>query len=376
MSALKTASAVLAKRSTLWIITVPLVLGAVLVALLGTPLVVGLYTFFCVNVMLVLGLQMFMGNSGILNWTFVGFMGIGAYAASIMSVTPLMKHMGVPNMYPALVKIQLPIPVSLLLGGLVAAAIAAVIAWPLMRLSDAVGVITLFATLIVMHVVMTQWDNVTNGPRTFFGLQSYTTIWVALIGALVTVFLAYFFRESSLGLKLRASRDDRFAAMAIGVNVVQVRYFSYILSAFIGGVGGGVWAYYITSFSPKSFYIAEAFLLLTMLVIGGAGSVSGAFVGTAGITVMHELLRQAENTISNSIVEVYGLTELAMAVLLVVVLIWKPGGVIGGRELTWPLFGKKKRRADGFERPVDMEPLAADEAGLSPDAPADAPWRG
>ncbi len=133
---------------------------------------VGIYTYFCVTLMLVLGLQMFMGNSGILNWTYVGFVGIGAYAASILSTAPLVKQMGVPNMYPALVKLQMPVLPAVLVGGLVAAAIAAVIAWPLMRLSDAVGVITLFATLIVIHVIMTQWDNVTNGPRTFFGVPA------------------------------------------------------------------------------------------------------------------------------------------------------------------------------------------------------------
>lgn len=343
MSLPQQASAWLMKRSTLWIIIAPLALGAVLIAAFGTPLLIGLYTFFCVSVMLVLGLQMFMGNSGILAWTYVGFMGIGAYAASIMSVDPNMKRLGVPNMYPALVEIHLPIPAALILGGVVAAAIAAIIAWPLMRLSDAVGVITLFATLIVIHVVMTQWDNVTNGPRTFFGIQHYTTIWVALLGAIIVVLLAHVFRESSLGLRLRASRDDRFAAMAIGVNVVQVRYFSFVLSAFVGGLSGGVWAHYITSFSPKSFYIGEAFLLLTMLVIGGTGSISGAVAGTAIVTAMHELLRQLENTISNTWVQVFGLTELSMAVLLVIVLIWRPGGIVGGRELTWPLFGRKRR---------------------------------
>ena len=117
MSALSNVPTWLMKRSTLWILIVPLIAGAVLAAQFGTPLIVGLYTFFCVNVMLVLGLQMFMGNSGILAWTYVGFMGIGAFAASIMSVEPMMKRLGVPNMYPALVEIHLPIPAALILGG-------------------------------------------------------------------------------------------------------------------------------------------------------------------------------------------------------------------------------------------------------------------
>jgi branched-chain amino acid transport system permease protein len=334
------------QRSTLWILIPPVVLLGVVLNFVASPLVISIYTFFCINLILVLGLQMFMGNSGVLAWTHVGFVGIGAFAASIMSVAPSIKHMGVTNMYPALVAIQLPVLPSLLIGGMVAAAIAALMAWPLMRLSDAVGVITLFATLIVMHVIMNQWDNVTNGPRTFFGVQPYTTLWVALIGAVLALLGAHFFRESSLGLRLRASRDDRHAAAAVGVSVVQVRYFSYVISAFVAGIGGGLWAHFITSFSPKSFYIAEAFLLLTMLVIGGQGSISGAVAGTAIVTVLRELLRQVEGSLGSSGVlriETYGLTEIVMAILMVVILIWRPGGIVGGQELTWPLFKRKAK---------------------------------
>lgn len=332
-------------RSTLIAIIVLLVLGGVAVVALGTPVLVDIYTYFCINLILVLGLQLFMGNSGILNWTYMGFVGIGAYAASILSTAPQLKSMGVPNMYPALVQLHMPVVPALIGGALVAAVIAAVIAWPLMRLSNAVGVITLFATLIVIHVIMTQWDNVTNGPRTFFGIQQFTTIWIALGAAVLALIAAHLFRESSLGLRLRASRDDRFAAMAIGVNVVAVRYFSFVISAFVGGLAGGLWAHYITSFSPKSFYITEIFVLITMLVAGGAGSISGATMGTLLVTVMREMLRQVEGYLNNSGVisfQVYGLTEIAVAILLIIILIWRPDGIVGGREIVLPFLRKKR----------------------------------
>jgi branched-chain amino acid transport system permease protein len=343
MSAPNRFSAWMERGSTLLLMIVPLVLIGIAVNTIGTPLVINIYTFLCVNLVLVLGLQMFMGNSGILAWTYVGFVGIGAFAASILSTDPSLKAMGVPNMYPFLVKLQLPVIPSLIVGGLVAAAVAAVIAWPLMRLSNAVGVIVLFATLIVIHVVMNQWDNVTNGPRTFFGVQQYTTLWVALAAAVLAILGAHFFRESALGLRLRASRDDRFAAAAIGVSVVKTRYLSFVLSAFVGGVGGGVWAHFITSFSPKSFYISEAFLLLTMLVIGGQGSISGAVLGTTMVTLLREGLRQVETSLGSSglVGDVFGLTEVALAILLVAILIWRPEGIVGGQELKWPLWKRK-----------------------------------
>jgi len=344
MSSKRTILDAFSDRSTIVTLVVALVVGAFLVTAFASQVFIDVYAYFCISVILVLGLQMFMGNSGILNWTYVGFVGIGAFAASIGSTPSAVKAMGVPNMYPALVDIQMPILPALLVGGLVAAAIAALIAWPLMRLSDAVGVITLFATLIVIHVVMTQWDNVTNGPRTFFGVPFYTTLWIAVIAACVTIVVAHMFRESSLGLRLRASRDDRHAAKSIGINVVAVRYFSFVASAFVAGIGGGLWAHYITSFSPKSFYITEAFLLVTMLVVGGAGSISGAVSGTAIVTVMRELLRQLEGWLNNSGVikfDVYGLTEVAVAVLLIIILIWRPEGIIGGREIRLPFLHKK-----------------------------------
>ncbi|MDZ4065164.1 MAG: branched-chain amino acid ABC transporter permease [Coriobacteriia bacterium] len=331
-------------RSTMIVLIAALIAGAFVITAVAPRVFADVYTYFCVSVMMVLGLQMFMGNSGILNWTYVGFVGIGAFVASIMSTPSSVKAMGVPNMYPALVDLQMPILPALFVGALVAAAIAAVIAWPLMRLSDAVGVITLFATLIVIHVIMTQWDNVTNGPRTFFGVPLFTTLPIAVTGACLTLVVAHVFRESGLGLRLRASRDDRHAAKAIGINVVAVRYFSFVSSSFVAGLAGGLWAHYITSFSPKSFYITEAFVLLTMLVVGGSGSISGAVTGTAIVSVMRELLRQLEGYLNNSGVisfEVYGLTELAVAILLVIILIWRPEGIIGGREIRLPFLSKK-----------------------------------
>jgi len=87
------------------------------------------------------------------------------------------------------------------------------------------------------------------------------------------------------------------------------------------------------------------FILLSMVVIGGSGSISGAVMGTTFVTVAREGLRQVEGTINNAHVlsfEVYGLTEAVMAVLMVVVLIWRPGGVVGGQELRWPLFRRNK----------------------------------
>ncbi|MBN2848336.1 MAG: branched-chain amino acid ABC transporter permease [Coriobacteriia bacterium] len=349
MSLMQKNTAFLQRNSTLPLLMVPIIVAGVLVSLFGSGLLVDLFTFFCVSLCLALGAQMIIGNGGVLSWTHVGFVGIGAYVTGILTTPASVKAMGVPNMYPFLVDMNLPVLPAILVGGVVAAAIAGIIGYPLMRLNDFASVITLFATLVVIHVVMTQWDNVTNGPRTFFGLPNWTTLTIALVAAMLAILLAYWFRESGLGLRLRATRDDRYAAAAIGINMINVRYMGFVLSALVGGLAGGLWALYITSFSPKAFYMAEMFMLLSMLVIGGAGSVSGATVGAIAVTVARELLRQTEATINNAHVlsfEVYGLAQLVMAVLMVVVLIWRPGGIIGGQELRLPRLGKKNGPAE------------------------------
>src|SRR5690606_2472010 len=114
---------------------------------------------------------------------------------------------------PFLIDLHMPFPVALVAGALVAMIVAAAIAWPLMRLSDAAGAITQFALLIVINVMLSQWSQVTNGPRTFtLGGTRLTTLWVALVVAVLVIIAVYYFKESSLGLKLRATRDDRYAA--------------------------------------------------------------------------------------------------------------------------------------------------------------------
>jgi branched-chain amino acid transport system permease protein len=109
MSAPSRTPAWMERGSTLLLMIVPLALAGIIINTVGSPLVINIYTFLCVNLVLVLGLQMFMGNSGILAWTYVGFVGIGAFAASILSTDPSLKSMGVPNMYPFLVQLQLPV---------------------------------------------------------------------------------------------------------------------------------------------------------------------------------------------------------------------------------------------------------------------------
>lgn len=327
------------EHNTLPILIIPLLLIALITDVFGTTLFERIVITMFINLTLVLGLQIFMGNGGILNFAHIGFMGIGAYASVLFSMTPQAKSIGLPDLYPFLNPIHLPFWLSLLIGAGIAAIIAAIISFPLMRLSDAAAVITTFALLVIIHVVLVHWDNVTNGPQTLFGVDRYTFLWTSAVWGVAFVILAYFFKESSLGLKLRASRDDEYAAATSGINIVNVRWVAFTLSAFMAAIGGGLWAHFITSFSPKAFYLTETFVILAMLVVGGPGGVSGAVIGTVVITAVREGLRFIENAInigqlmSNTLV---GFSEVFLAIALVLILILRPSGILGSREIRWP----------------------------------------
>ena len=116
-----------------------------------------------------------------------------------------------------------------------------------------------------------------------------------------------------------------------------MRWLALVLSAFIAGLGGGLFAHFITSFTPKAFFLTETFVILAMLVIGGPATVSGAVIGTLLVTVIYQSLRWVENTLNIHQVfsgNVAGLTDTGLALILIAVLILRPGGFLERRELS------------------------------------------
>jgi branched-chain amino acid transport system permease protein len=247
-----------------------------------------------------------------------------------------MKGMSLPDLYPILAGIELSPYIAILIGGLVAAAVAAVVSYPLMRLSDAAAVITSFALLVVLHTVLTHWSEMTNGPRTLFGLPRATDLNMAAGAATVAVVAAVAFKESRTGLLLRSSRDDEVAAAAMGAHIPRLRWQAFILSALFAGIGGALWGHFITSFSPKAFFLKETFVILGMLVIGGANTVTGAVFGAIIVTVAFESLRALESGINQAKIfteQVVGLTEIVLALAMIAVLSLRPGGLFATHEI-------------------------------------------
>ena len=304
--------------------------------MLGIRLYDRIATNLLISLVLVVGLQTFMGNSGLLSFAHIGFMGFGAYTSAVLTIPAQMKGMALPDLYDFLKVVEVSPFLAMLAAGVVAALVAAVVAYPLMRLSDAAAVITSFALLVVLYTVMNNWSAITNGPRTLFGLPKTTDMPLAAIIAAIVIVVALLFKESRTGKLLRASREDEVAAAALGADIPHLRWRAFILAAFIAGIGGALWGHFITSFAPKAFYLKETFLIVTMLVIGGANTVTGAVAGTVLITFAYEGLRGTEGALNATAIgagQVVGLTEIVLALAMIAVMIVKPGGLFPNREI-------------------------------------------
>jgi branched-chain amino acid transport system permease protein len=304
---------------------------------------------FLVNLVAVLGIQTFMGNSGIVTFGHVAFVGIGAYAGALLTMDPATKRLPplIPDAPELILDAHVSFPVATLVAVVVAAAVALSVGPIFARLSGAAGAIASLSFLVVVRTVLGNWSDVTRGPKTFFGVPPLTTIWWALGWAVVAIVVARAFRESSLGLRLRATASDELAGRAVGVDVLRARTVAWVLGAAIAAVSGVLYAHLILAFGPGQFFLELTFLLIVMTMVGGP-TVSGAVLGAAAISVVTEVLRRGESGFSVGPVHVQqalGLTTVVLSALIMVIVAVRPTGLLGRWELEeWVVRGARAWR--------------------------------
>ncbi len=332
-----------------WPVAIPalLILAAVLLFSVGSESVQRDGVFMLMNMLAVIGLWVFVGNSGIISFGHVAFLGVGAYTSAILTTEPQLKQLLIKGMPAFLADAHMSTLAGVLVAAAVAALLAAVLAVPLMRLSGLSAGIATLAVLIIVNVVLGQWRSVTNGLQTFSGIPADATLWSTLPLVLVALLVAYLFRQSRTGLHLRASREDEQAAQSIGIGVLRERTLAFVVSAAIVGAAGAVYAHYLGAITPTVFYFQATFLILTMLVVGGTKSLGGAVVGTLVVTVLRQGLGEVEDTAAS----LQGLTNVALALFLIGILIVRPKGIMGAREFR--LRARRGRRS--------AEPAPADD---------------
>jgi branched-chain amino acid transport system permease protein len=303
-------------------------------AYLHSILILGL-----INLLFVVGLYSFAGTSGVFSFGHIGFAAIGAYSAGIFAIPVDTKRELFGSMPPGLLHLHQGAIVSTIIGGCVAAAAGAITSIPLMRLAGLAASLATFALLIIVHVVGQNLNQVTNGQSGMAGVPVTTTAVTVLVWCVIAMVAVYLFQESRWGLRLRASREDEVAARACGVGVFNERRLAWILSAFFVGVGGALYGQFLGTFNADAFYLTISFMVIAMLVVGGRNSLAGAVIGTGFISIVSEGLRRVE--VGPHIGPLHipsrpGLEAVGLGVIMVAVLVLRPSGLTGGREISWP----------------------------------------
>jgi len=304
----------------------------------GTPTDKRVALTFLINLVAVIGFQVFMGNSGVPTFGHVGFIALGAYTAAVLT-TPTERKTApslIPDAPSFLLNAEFGFIPSLLFGVLIAVLVAAVAGLVIVRLRGGSAAIATLALLLIIRTVIGNWEEITRGPKTWSGIPEFTTVWVALLVAVGAIFIARFFRESGVGLRLRATRTDELASSAVGVDISRARYASWVLSAGIAGAAGVLWAHYFLSLAPQDFFFTLTFLYIVMVIIGGP-SVSGAVAGAGAITLVTEFVRRSETGGIHlgplDFDQVFGLTPVVLGLLVLLTVIKRPEGILGRWEL-------------------------------------------
>lgn len=242
---------------------------------------------------LALGLNVVPGFNGLLDLGYVGFYGIGAYTAGLLTI-----HFGL--------SFWVIVPLAFMNGALWGVLLGA----PTLRLTgDYFAIVTFgFSELVVLFLTNEIWLtrgplglpgiepvavdlSLLGGPRwEFVGSVPYYYLAMALV--LITVFVMYRIQDSRLGRAWFAIRDDEVAAVSCGINLLTYKVFAFAISAAFGAVGGSFFARWVTFLSPDMFKFWESFLVLCMIVLGGMGNIWGVMLGAAVLVSLSEVLRE------------------------------------------------------------------------------------
>jgi branched-chain amino acid transport system permease protein len=315
-----------------------LILGT---ALLGLEVSSYLQAYFLdtlVKVAMVVALYVFIGNSGVLSFGHVSFVALGAWTAGVLSVPEGQKRITMPGLAHFLLTTNVGNVVSLVLAAVAGGIFAFAVGLPLMRLSGLAAGIATFGVLEITNNVLTFEQKIGPGLNAFSSVPSTTGIWQAAIGGLVCVAVAYVYQRTRFSRMLRATREDPAAAAAAGISIYRQRLLAFTVSGALAGFAGGLYVH-LQPLQAGGLSLDLTFITLAMLVVGGSGSLLGAVVGALALNGLFSFFSAATNTVDMlgwNLTVPSGTAELALGALMAIVLILRPNGITGGRELSLP----------------------------------------
>lgn len=267
-----------------------------------------------VNAIMALSVNVVCGITGQLSLGQAGFQAIGAYAVILLTVN-----------------CHLPLPVSIIVAGLIAAFFGFLIGFPTLKLEgDYLAIVTLAFGEIIRVVLLNQ-KSWTGGPNGIQFSTVFTTsldwgamiAYISVIGVLVLVIVALQnFLRSTYGRAIMAVREDEIAANSSGISVFRYKMIGFVIASFIGGIGGALYAPLIGFVKPDVASFNNSVNHLIYVVLGGMGSVTGAVLSAFVLTILQEVLRFLKD---------YRL--LIYPLILICMMLFRPQGLLGTNEL-------------------------------------------
>lgn len=247
------------------------------------------------------------------------FYGLGAYTSALLSI-----HFGAGFF------------LSVLAGMAVSTLISFLVSLPSLRLRGDYFVIATFAFQIILLGIFNNWMQVTRGPLgitgiplpSIFGWEISSHIDFLVLTAAFAGFahgVVSRISASPFGRVLRAIREDEMFAQAVGKNTLQFKVTAFAVSAALAALAGGLYAHYVTYIDPTSFTVMESILIVSMVIIGGAGSLLGPIVGATVLVMLPEGLRFLGLSSSGAA----NIREIIYGTLLVVMMMLRPRGLVG-----------------------------------------------
>lgn len=281
--------------------------------LLHILILIGIYTILSVS------LNLLVGYTGILSVAHAAFYGVGAYVAALMAL-----------------RFDSPFLLNIILAVIGAALIGGIVGFPSLRIKDDYFVIATFAFQIITFSILNNLVNFTGGPLGLPGIPQpsifgylITNHWQFLILTLLLAGFTYWTAnrivKAPFGRVLKGLRENEVFAMSAGKNVTSFKIQIFMVSAALASLGGVIYATYITYIDPTSFTVMESIFIISIVIIGGSGSLKGSVVGSIVLVALPEALRFVG--LPDSIAA--NVRQILYGALLVIFMLWRPQGFIG-----------------------------------------------
>ncbi|HGL0609409.1 TPA: branched-chain amino acid ABC transporter permease [Streptococcus pneumoniae] len=273
-----------------------------------------------INIILAVGLNLIVGFSGQFSLGHAGFMAIGAYAAAIIGSTS-------PT-YGAFFG-------AMLVGALLSGVVALLVGIPTLRLKgDYLAVATLGVSEII-RIFIINGGSLTNGAAGILGIPNFTTWQMVYFFVVITTIATLNFLRSPIGRSTLSVREDEIAAESVGVNTTKIKIIAFVFGAITASIAGSLQAGFIGSVVPKDYTFINSINVLIIVVFGGLGSITGAIVSAIVLGILNMLLQ-----------DVASVRMIIYALALVLVMIFRPGGLLGTWELSLSCFFKKSKKEE------------------------------